>query len=406
MSTRKPYSSQSIFVGDETDPNMIPRVLITPHRYIQGKGVLDHLGRYISILPGKHPLVLISAGGNKRFGERVRQSLKKAQAKTMTEIFQGECCVEEIDRICGVIKEAQNLIDAVITVGGGKCLDTGKCVAFRLNVPVITCPTIASTDAPCSAVSVMYSPDGVQIGVESFPNSPAIVVVDTRIISESPPRYLVAGMGDALATAYEARTCFDNIHARSIVGARPTITALTIAELCAKTIFQHGEEALAAVKRKEVNEAVERVVEANTLLSGVGFESGGLAAAHAMATGLTVIPELHNDYMHGELVGIGLVTQLILEGNKAEARRVCEFMAKVGLPVHMEQLGLDADKDAEGLKEAMAVAAGTPLAASEPFEVTQEKLSAAFEEAHQMGLEVAQGTGDSAYRELHEIHTP
>jgi len=247
----------------------------------------------------------------------------------------------------------------------------------------------------------MYSQDGVQIAVESFPNSPAIVVVDTRIISESPVRHLIAGMGDAMATTYEARTCFDNIQARSIVGARPTITALAIAELSAKTLFEYGEEAVTAVKRKSVNEAVERVVEANTLLSGVGFESGGLAVAHAVATGLTVIPKLHNDYLHGELVAIGLIAQLLLEDQKAEARRVCEFMTKVGLPVHMGQLSLDENDDAEGIKEAMAVAAGTPLAASEPFEVKGETLLAAFLEAHQLGLEVTQAIGDGAYRELH-----
>ena len=58
-------------------------------------------------------------------------------------------------------------------------MDAGKCVSFRLGVPVVICPTIASTDAPCSAVSVMYTREGVGIGPEFFSNSPALVVVDT-----------------------------------------------------------------------------------------------------------------------------------------------------------------------------------------------------------------------------------
>ncbi len=50
---------------------------------------------------------------------------------------------------------------------------------------------------------------------------------------------------------------------------------------------QHGDRAL------------ERVIEANTYLSGVGFESGGLAAAHAVHNGSTAIPDAHH-YYHGE----------------------------------------------------------------------------------------------------------
>ena len=46
-----------------------------------------------------------------------------------------------------------------------------------------------------------------------------------------------------------------------------------------------------------------KVIEANTLLSGIGFESGGLAGAHAIHNGLTVLEECHHMY-HGEKVGI------------------------------------------------------------------------------------------------------
>jgi len=290
-------------------------------------------------------------------------------------------------------------VDAVIAVGGGKCLDTGKCAAFRLEVPVVICPTIASTDAPCSAVSVVYSEEGVQIGPEFFPNSPALVVVDTRIIVDAPIRQLVAGMGDGLATYYEARTCFNNPQARSMVGGRLTITVLAMAELCARTIFEKGSEAVASARRKEISEAVEQVIEANTLLSGIGFESGGLAAAHAIAAGLTVIPVLHNDYLHGELVGIGLLSQLLLENN--ETGRIAELLVAVGLPAHAGQLSLDMDTDAAQIKAAMEGAAASGLADAEPLAVTTDLLYNAFCKAHQLGSEVSQQKGDSAFRALH-----
>ena len=219
-------------------------------------------------------------------------------------------------------------------------LDTGKCVAYRLGVPVVICPTLASTDAPCSAVSVVYSPEGVQIGPEFFPSSPALVVVDTRIIMNAPVRQLVSGMGDALATYFEARTCYENPGARSMVGGRVTMTALTLARLCADTILAYGPAAVESVRLKRIDEPFEKIVEANTLLSGVGFESGGLAAAHAVAAGLTVIPSLHRDFYHGEMVGIGILVQLLLEEKPEEALKVGTFLAKIGLPIQCRSNGL------------------------------------------------------------------
>jgi glycerol dehydrogenase len=47
---------------------------------------------------------------------------------------------------------------------------------------------------------------------------------------------------------------------------------------------------------------LEAVVEANTLLSGLGVECGGLAVAHGFHNALTALPETHS-CMHGQKVG-------------------------------------------------------------------------------------------------------
>ena len=154
---------------------------------------------------------------------------------------------------------------------------------------MISCPSLASNDAPCSAMSVIYTPAGVSDALEFFPHNPVLVVVDTRTIADAPARYLVAGMGDAMATWYEARTCTENPAARNMLAARPTLAAAALGDLCAKTLYSDGVAAVDAVRRHEVTPALNRVVEANTLLSGIGFESGGLAAAnlrHLRASGV------------------------------------------------------------------------------------------------------------------------
>lgn len=101
----------------------------------------------------------------------------------------------EINRLTALAKDKG--CDIVIGIGGGKILDTSKAVAFYSKLPVIICPTIASTDAPCSALSVIYTEEGVFENT-CFSCKPIMVLMDTQVIANSPVRLTVSGMGDAL----------------------------------------------------------------------------------------------------------------------------------------------------------------------------------------------------------------
>jgi glycerol dehydrogenase len=395
-----PYMPESVFSREDGEHRCVPRVLIAPSRYIQGSGILDHLGHYLSIVPSKRAAVLLSAGGQRRDGARLSTSLRRAGVDAEMVTFRGECSREEVERVVILLRSQTPAVDCVVAVGGGKCVDAGKAIAWRLDVPVAICPSLASNDAPCSALSIMYTPEGVYADIEYFPRSPALVAVDTLVVAQAPVRYLVAGMGDAMATWYEARTCLQNPAARSVLGARPTLAANAIGEVCASTLFEHGTAAVEAVQRQEVTDALERIIEANTLLSGIGFESGGLAGAHAVATGLTVVPVVESRYLHGEMVAMGLLTQLVFEDREEEAKRVAKFFAAVGLPIHLGQLSLDADDGAE-LRDAMETALTLRYARNEPRPVTVEGLLVASRQADALGRQVAQGTGEAAYRALH-----
>lgn len=399
MASSTPYQPEAVFSFEQCEQPSVPRVLIAPLRYIQGERILEHLGRYLSLVPSRRAAILISEGGRRRDGARLATSMRDAGVDAVEVTFGGECSPQEVERLAHLLRSASPAVDCVVAVGGGKCVDAGKCVAQRLGVPVVVCPSLASNDAPCSALSVMYTPEGAIHSIEYFPSSPALVVVDTRVVAEAPVRYLVAGMGDAMATWYEARACYENPRARSTVGARPTLAASALGELCAKTLFADGVEALAAVKRREVTEALERIVEANTLLSGIGFESGGLAVAHAVAQGLTVIPEVEENHLHGEMVAMGLLTQLVAEGRSGEATRVAEFFAAVGLPVHLGQISLSPRESAK-LDAAMEAAMTLPCVGNVPFAVSANVLRTAALDAHTLGEGVARRAGDAAYRAL------
>ena len=107
---------------------------------------------------------------------------------------------------------------------------TAKAVAYYEKTPVLICPTIASTDAPCSALSVIYTEEGVFEEYLFLPSNPDMVMMDTEIIAESPVRLTVAGMGDALATYFEARAC-QRSDAASCAGGKITGAAMALAKL-------------------------------------------------------------------------------------------------------------------------------------------------------------------------------
>lgn len=347
--------------------------------------------------------VMASARGHGAEAGRVTESLAAEGVECIAATFTGECSLEAIAAATEELNQAQ--VDCLVAVGGGKCVDAGKCVAYRLNIPLVVIPTLASNDAPCSSVSVLYTPSGVASGAEYFPHSPVLVVVDTDVVAHASERYLVAGMGDAMATWYEAKVCLENPAARNVLGARPTLASYALGEVCAKTLYLDGLGASAAVQGRRVDDALERVVEANTLLSGIGFESGGLAAAHALAQGYTTVPEVETNYLHGEMVAMGVVTQLLMEDNAPEASRVAQFFAQVGLPIHLGQFGLSAKdgKDKDKIASVVSGAMAFQPIHNLPFDVTETTVNQAILGADTLGRHVAASAGDIAYRRLQSL---
>lgn len=312
------------------------KIFISPSKYVQGSGEMNNIGDYAAKL-GKKSLIVISEGGYKRQGAQIEASFKKAGAELVFDYFNGECSQKEINRLNKVVEDTGS--DVVIGVGGGKIFDTAKAVAYYTKKPVIVAPTIASTDAPCSALSVIYTDDGVFESYLFLPANPNLVLMDTDIIVKSPLRFLIAGMGDAMATYFEAKACYES-GATTCAGGTVSQAALGIARLCYDTLRAEGLKAKTAVAAGACTEAVEKVIEANTLLSGIGFESGGLAGAHAIHNGLTVLPECHA-MQHGEKVNFGTLTQLILEDiPEDELFDILGWMVAIGLPVTFKELGI------------------------------------------------------------------
>jgi len=358
-------------------------VFSSPSRYTQGKDATESLGSEMSNLGLNGPaLILAGNSATRLLAKTWRRTFAEADIKFEVRPFGGECSLTEIERG----KEAAREIHAqvIIGAGGGKVLDAARAVAGDLSLPVVNCPTVASSDAPCSALSVIYTDEGEFQEYRFYRKNPDLVLVDTQVIAQGPARLLSAGMGDALATMFEARTCVEG-HVRNMRGGASTKSALALSELCYRTLVNDGVDALRAVEKCVVTPALERLVEANTLLSGLGFESSGLAAAHAVHNGLTSA-RLTHAYFHGEKVAFGTLVQLVLEGKPSSTmREVLCFCTSVGLPITLAEIGIAEPEPAMIEQIAKRTTAEGETIHNEPFEVRADMVADAILAADAVG---------------------
>lgn len=360
---------------------MTQKIMISPGRYVQGPGAIRQIGEQVKNL-GKRALIIGDKIAFPLVREDVQESLQEHQIEFQAEEFGGECSMPEIDRLKSLGEKFQ--AEVIIGIGGGKTLDTAKAVAYYLKLPVAIVPTIASTDAPCSALSVIYTPEGVFEKYLVLPSNPNLVLVDTSVVAKAPVRLLVAGMGDALATWFEADACV-RAGGKNMPGGTATQTALVLARLCYQLLIDHGYRAMLAVERGVATEDVEKVVEANTLLSGLGFESGGLAAAHAIHNGLTALEETHH-YYHGEKVAFGTLVQMVMENrSNEELAEVLEFCASVGLPITLREIGVTEVTPEKIWKVAQLSCAEGETIHNMPFPVTPQMVYNAILAADALG---------------------
>lgn len=356
------------------------KVICSPGSYIQGEGELKQLAQHYQLVGNQGAYLIVDKFINDTYHDEIVKSFEENKISYQVSVFGGECSKREIARH----QSERGSCDVIFGIGGGKTLDTAKAVAFYLNLPVVIVPTAASSDAPCSRLSVVYTDAGEFDEYLFLTSNPDMVIMDTEVIAKAPVRFLVAGIGDALATYYEAAAC-EKSGAITMAGGHVTKAAITLAELCRDTLLEYGLMAKLAVEKKVCTQAVEAVVEANTYLSGVGFESGGLSAAHAIHNGLTVLKETHH-MLHGEKVAFGTLSQLVLENRpQEEIRKIALFCKELGLPTTFKELGMEQVSEEALMAVAAASCAEGDTMGNMPFKISSEAVVAAMKVADQIG---------------------
>jgi glycerol dehydrogenase len=361
---------------------------------VQGPGALEALGPLLAE-HGTHPLVIGDAFVLDLLGERVRTLLSDHGLSASYRVLTGEITATTADELAAPGADVDTAtVDVVVGLGGGKSLDAAKAVALRLDRPVVTVPTIASNDSPTSAAVAMYDDRHVMVGVDRLRVNPAAVVVDTELVVAAPVAFLRAGVGDAIAKRYEARGCLDG-SGLTPLGTRPLLTGVAIADACFATIRRHAVAGLRDCEAGRVTPDVEALVEAVVLMSGLGFENGGLSLAHSLTRGLMPARGA-SAALHGQHVAWALLVQREAEGaDEEELGELTGFLADVGLATRLADLGL-VDATAEEIEEIARLTMAAPHLANLARAVSHDDVVAAVQRVEARAQSATSTTASTA----------
>ncbi|TKD70894.1 iron-containing alcohol dehydrogenase family protein [Pseudalkalibacillus hwajinpoensis] len=312
------------------------QVRATPGYYECRVGVLQELPRLLHE-GGFEKVFVISGERSWKAAREYFPDLSAYQVAYST--YSGECSGTEI------VRQAElatiHGADLILGVGGGKVLDVAKAVGNEINKDVGLVPTLASTCAATTPLSVKYTEEGEFVTYTIFPRSTYLVLVEPEILLHSPVAYLRAGIGDTLAKWYEARALIEGLPSKPV----PVQLAYEVAKSCRDVLVKDGEKAVHDQQNVQLSDAFIRVIETNLLsggmVGGLGDRYGRIAGAHSIHNGLTHVQEAHT-FLHGEKVAYGILVQLVLEGEWEEVRGLFDFYKEIGLPLSLESIGVEA----------------------------------------------------------------
>lgn len=339
--------------------------------YSIGNTIYDKIGPVCESY-GKKVLVI---GGEKALAaayDKIASYVEKTNLEIIgKELFGKDCTYATVEKLRAlpVYQEA----DMVFGVGGGKALDTVKCLCITDDKPVFAFPTIASNCSACTSVSIMYNDDGTFLKPHFFVRPVMHAFIDTEIIAKAPCQYMWAGIGDTYAKYYEATISSRNERLEHF-----TALGVAVSRMCRDPLMDYGPTAFADHKKGLCTYDVEQVILAIVVTTGIAsifltkdftpdYNSG---LAHAIFYAMTSYPVIEERHLHGEVVGFGVLLALLADGQYDEFEKVYELNRAVGLPVSLEEIEITEEQ----WEECMNRIPDMSDVAHYPYKVTVEML--------------------------------
>lgn len=347
-------------------------------RFTMGIGACESISSFL-----KENTKVAVLYGNKAYKAAkvyVEEALKEAKLDVVVcENYGNEATYENVEKILHLDRIDE--VEAFIAIGGGKCCDTVKYAADKMDLPVYTIPTIASTCAAVTKISIMYNSDGSFKDIPKLKQPPVHCFIEPRIICDAPLQYLWAGIGDTMAkhveSVFSARN--DELDYASELG-------IKIGENCYYPMLRDGVKALEDAKKHIVSPQLERVIQ--NILITTGSVSLSVdpaynsALAHALFYGLTVREHIEKNHLHGEVVSYGTLVQLMMDKQYDMLEKTYQFHKKTGLPTCLKDLELDIKED---LNDILEKAECNSELEHVPYPVTKDLIYQAMKDLEEYG---------------------
>ena len=347
----------------------LPSYSIGEKSYSKIVDVCDDYGQKVLMIGGKKALQAAEA--------KIRRAIEGSSLEIIgVEIYGHDCTYATIERLRNL--EIYKQADMVFAVGGGKAVDTCKCLCIDDDKPIFSFPTIASNCAATTSVSIMYNEDGTFLEPHFFVRPVMHAFINTEIIAQAPVQYMWAGIGDTYAKYYEA-----TISSRGETLEHYTALGVNISQMCKDPILKYGKKGLEDHDKQIASYELEQMVLSIVVTTGIAslfltrdftpdYNSG---LAHAIFYALTRYPVIEEKHFHGEVVGFGVLFALLCDGQMEEFQKIFDFNKSIGLPVSIDQI----DISEEEFRETITRVPFMSDVRHYPYKITEEMLLRAWD---------------------------
>ena len=325
-------------------------------KYFQFPGALflagkeaRHFGKKAYIIGGNTALNLVAS--------ELESCLSDEGVAYTKEYYSGVPSMAKIHRLQDSIKNSS--CEIVIAVGGGRVIDLAKAAAESMLLPIITIPTSAATCAAFAPLSVVYHDDGTYDHCIWHEREIDVVLADSEILFKQPARLLASGILDAMAKYIEISNGKSELSLSN--ASLPLLTASHMAEFIYSILTQISIPAICKtqsntnknyvdvsenISKEEIEYTIFLNIALTGIVSGMTKGKGQTSVAHAFYNSIrTYFPKESSYYLHGEIVAVGTIAQLVFNGCEKDIPQFKKYMSSMNMPCSLHEMGISLKSD-------------------------------------------------------------